>query len=99
MCPSVVCRWTSIGILQDMSLAMKQGPCQMLYPILIHGTAKFSKPTCYQIFFLDRATFLPTLVYKKNEITFAESPPERSAQGNNIQHRKFQAKKLKFKNV
>lgn len=97
MSPSVTCGWTFIAILQDVSLATRQGPCQMLYPILMYGTATFSKPTCYEIFFLDRATFLPILVYKKNGTMFAESLPKRSAQGNNIQHRKFQPKKLKFR--
>lgn len=66
MCPSVTCGWTFIGILRDMSLATRQGVCQMLYPTLMYGRAKFSKPTCYKIVFLDSATFLPILIYKKN---------------------------------
>lgn len=65
----------------------------------MYGRAKFSIPTCYEIYFLDRATFLPILICKNNGILFAESLPKRSAQGNNIQHRKFQARKLKLGSI
>lgn len=48
---------------------------------------------------IKRATFLPILAYKNNGTLFAESLAERSAQGNNIQHRKYQVKKLKFRSI
>lgn len=61
-----------------MALATRQGLCQIFYPILMYSRAKFAKPTCYKIFFLNRAAFLPTFI---NSIMFAESLPKSLVQG------------------
>lgn len=85
-----MCGWVFRGIMQDMALATRQALCQIFYPILMYGRANFAKPTCYKIFCLNRAAFLPTFI---NSIMFAESLPKSLVQGKNTQHRNFQAKK------